>query len=120
MVDFYVDADLAGEALEFTFPQAKAGAVAATSVRRDHEVLGVWIANPSNLITPAAELAANNRRPCSSRCADESANRSRTGAESIIGAASGMVMSLRTGPQTESSISERFLRVCPGPLLDSA
>ncbi len=41
MVDFEVDADLAGEAVEFAFPQTHAGAIAATTIRRDHEVLKV-------------------------------------------------------------------------------
>jgi len=55
MVDLDVDADLVGEAMEFTFPQTHARAVATTAIRRDHEALGVRIADTPDLIPPAAD-----------------------------------------------------------------
>src|ERR1700688_3386064 len=55
MMDLDVDADLGGKSVEFALPKTNAGAVAATTICRDHEVLGVRIADPSDLIPPATD-----------------------------------------------------------------
>src|ERR1700688_3050751 len=62
MMDLDVDADLGGKSVEFALPKTNAGAVAATTICRDHEVLGVRIADPSDLIPPATDGRRSHRR----------------------------------------------------------
>ena len=53
--DGYDEAGLVGKALEFAFPEAEAGAVAAAAVGRDGEALSLGIARITEPLPPAAD-----------------------------------------------------------------
>ena len=53
--DGYDEAGLVGKALEFAFPEADAGAVAAAAVGRDGEALSLGIARIAEPLPPAAD-----------------------------------------------------------------
>src|ERR1700760_239944 len=55
MVHLDLEADLAREPVQLAFPQLHPRTVAAAAIRRDHQVLGLQVADAAHSIPPAAD-----------------------------------------------------------------